>query len=52
MSSLTTALLAGNRYLAGNLSCSFCRGDLSDVLSSALLRRETLVPRQTARATS
>ena len=52
MSSLKNALLEGNPYLAGNLPCSFCREGLSDLPSSALLRRETLVPRQTARATS
>ena len=54
MSSLKSALLEGNPSDKATpyLSCSFCREGLSDLPSSALLRRETLVPRQTARAMS
>ena len=52
MSSLKNALLEDNPYLPGNLPCSFCRDCMSDLLSSVLLCRETLVPRQTARAMS
>ena len=52
MSSSKDVLLDGTPYLAGNLSYSCCRDCLSDLPSSVLLCRETLVPRQTARATS